>query len=476
MSFFVGRAEELDKLNSLTGQGTARLAVVMGRRRIGKSRLVFEFARGKRLLHFSGLTPEEDTTMAHQLRHFAVQFRNQLGGELQFFPEWDDAFLALANAIDDRETVVFFDEISWMFAGSSLPLAYFKTWWDLKFSQNPRLVFILCGSVSTWIEKNVLNSTGFVGRISKIIVVRPLSLAESAELLKSRGFILSPAELYTLLSIAGCIPWYLEQVDIGRGVRQWIKESCFQPEGFLLREFQVIFHDLFNGELSRHRRVVELLAKKMATAAEVAAELAISEKEAEVCLQNLVTAGFVSGCYQWDCAKREKRDRSLYRVSDPYLRTYLNIIAPHKEEILNREFVHIDFDQIPGIDTHIGLQVEHLLLSVPEVLIQAVGLPLSEWAYAGSYRQIKTADRAGCQIDFLVHSKADVVYVCEFKFKRGPITTAIIPEMRRKIDSLSLPSTVITAPILFCLGEATPALEESRFFHKIIDICQFLKL
>ena len=36
--------------------------------------------------------------------------------------------------------------------------------------------YFLCGSVSTWIAKNILNNTGFVGRASCNLVVRELPL------------------------------------------------------------------------------------------------------------------------------------------------------------------------------------------------------------------------------------------------------------------------------------------------------------
>ena len=42
-----------------------------------------------------------------------------------------------------------------------------KTAWDTRFKKHPRLILVLCGSVSTWIRENILNNTGFVGRASQ---------------------------------------------------------------------------------------------------------------------------------------------------------------------------------------------------------------------------------------------------------------------------------------------------------------------
>ncbi len=57
METFIGRRSELKKLNALSYLNRACLAVINGRRRIGKNRLVEEYARGKRFLSFTGLAP-----------------------------------------------------------------------------------------------------------------------------------------------------------------------------------------------------------------------------------------------------------------------------------------------------------------------------------------------------------------------------------------------------------------------------------
>ena len=54
---FVGRDNELRRLEDLSKSGRACLVVIKGRRRIGKSRLAEEFGKDKVFLPFSGLAP-----------------------------------------------------------------------------------------------------------------------------------------------------------------------------------------------------------------------------------------------------------------------------------------------------------------------------------------------------------------------------------------------------------------------------------
>ena len=54
---FYGRKNEPKLLKDLLLKKTASLVVIKGRRRIGKSRLAFEFGHSHNLLSFTGLPP-----------------------------------------------------------------------------------------------------------------------------------------------------------------------------------------------------------------------------------------------------------------------------------------------------------------------------------------------------------------------------------------------------------------------------------
>jgi len=81
MTAFVGRDHELAKLNELTRLPAASLAVIKGRRRVGKSRLANEFAArlaGYRSVLLTGLAPDEKITAADEREDFALQLSRAL--------------------------------------------------------------------------------------------------------------------------------------------------------------------------------------------------------------------------------------------------------------------------------------------------------------------------------------------------------------------------------------------------------------
>lgn len=75
---FVDRQREFRQLNDLEQKRTSSLAVIKGRRRVRKSRLIEEYASGKRAFHFTGLPPTQKTTAQEQRVEFCRQLQQQL--------------------------------------------------------------------------------------------------------------------------------------------------------------------------------------------------------------------------------------------------------------------------------------------------------------------------------------------------------------------------------------------------------------
>ncbi|MBA3603442.1 MAG: AAA family ATPase [Parachlamydiaceae bacterium] len=243
---YIGRKEILANLKALQKKRKASLVVIKGRRRVGKSRLAEEFGRNQIFLPFTGLPPLEGITAQDQKNNFAQQLAIHYKLKNFTFLDWGDAFTALGNLLTKDPTVILFDEISWLSYEDSLFLAKFKVWWDINHGKFPQLVLILCGSVSSWIEENILKNTAFFGRVSLTIALQPLSIKESVDLLKSNGVKGSTYDFYKILSITGGIPWYLEQILPTKLVDGNISDLCFNPNGLLVDEFNKIFHDLLD--------------------------------------------------------------------------------------------------------------------------------------------------------------------------------------------------------------------------------------
>lgn len=480
---FIGRRKDLEQLRILYARRASSLAVIKGRRRIGKSRLVTEFAqttlnhqkKQPTFYSFAGLAPKEGVTPQTQRDHFGRTLANKLKIPPMTFLDWTDAFQHLTHNLMPGD-IILLDELSWMEAKDPTFISKLKDWWDTIVLEKSQVLLIFCSSVSIWIEDNILNNTAFFGRVALTLTLPPLNIPESKEVLISFGFNGSVFEFYKLLSVFGGVPWYLEQVDNKNMADENIKRLCFQKDALLVLEFNRIFHDLFNGKGIIHKKILESLKMGMKTLAEIRQDIQAAQGGMlSNWMSHLTECGFVQEHTQWRFKEEKLSKQSLYRISDPYIRFYLKYIEPNRAKIDLGAFDDVAIQQIPGFDTHIGLQVENLLLQNRKLLLKTIGINPSEVSFDGPYRQTKTTRSKGCQIDYLIQTRSKNLFLCEFKFKRKELGSEIIEEVKEKMARLSIPRGFAVVPVLFHVGGVLESVYDKQYFYRIVDISDLLE-
>ena len=151
VDLFVGRSKELHELKQIQERESANLVIVQGRRRIGKSRLIEEFAKGQKFYSFIGIAPTKDTTAQMQMDEFARQLSEQFSLPKFTMHDWGDLFTLLYTKVTKNRVVILFDEIAWMGSLDPTFLGKLKNAWDTQFKKNSKLMLVLCGSVSLFI-------------------------------------------------------------------------------------------------------------------------------------------------------------------------------------------------------------------------------------------------------------------------------------------------------------------------------------
>ncbi len=472
---FIGRKSELERLKALHKKKMPALCVIKGRRRIGKSRLIREFAKlsnAQTFWSFAGLAPEDGISAQHQRDNFARQLALMLKIPPMTFLDWSDAFEHLILHIKMGD-IILLDEISWMGSKDPSFIPKLKAWWD---KQTMHVLLVFCGSVSTWIEENILKSTAFFGRVNLTISLEPLSIPESAEFLRTLGMQLSHYDRYKLLSIVGGVPWYLEQFNPNITADDNIKQLAFENNGLLVTEFDRIFHDLFNGKGATYKKILDRLKDGARTLKEIrqSIEFAPSGTLSQM-MDHLIVAGFVVKQSLWSFKTAAPLKQSLYSISDHYTRFYLKVIEPNLGAISDGGFNQVQLSTMPGFETHMGLQLEALLLLNRPLLLEKLGISPVDIVRSGPYRQTKTTTQQGCQIDYLVQTRTNSLFICEFKFKKREINGEIIHEMQDKISRLKAPKGFAKIAVLFHISGVTSTVATNPYFYRIIDIADFLE-
>lgn len=472
---FVGRREELEKLRGLFKKKSASIVVVRGRRRIGKSRLIEEFSKGKNFYKFAGIPPTSETTEQMQRDVFAEQLGKQTGLRGLKATDWATLFSMLAKESAKGEVIILLDEISWMGSKDPTFLGKLKNAWDLEFKKNPRLILVLCGSVSTWIEKNIINSTAFFGRISLFLKLDELPLQICHELLRMQGFRGSIYEEFKILGITGGVPWYLEQIKSGVSVDENIRELAFQKEGVLFNEFKAIFHDLFDKRSALYRSIVELLANGPLQLNAIAKGLKYPKSGTlSEYLDDLVESGFITRDYTWLVKTGKSSSLSHYRLSDNYLRFYLKYIFPNHDRIVRGAFSDQKISALPNWNTMMGLQFENLVLKNRKKIWDRLGIRAIDIIADNPYFQKRSATRKGCQVDYLIQTRFNTLFACEIKFSLHPLRKEIISEMKEKLSCFNLPKRFSCFPVIIHVNGISESVEESNYFIEIIDFSDLM--
>lgn len=470
---FIGRQREIDLLEQQLKKKSSSLIVIRGRRRVGKSRLIKEFVSDKNSWIFSGFPPVPGITKQRQLDAFSVQLSQNLGIPKMQVSDWIEHFTFLANQSKGKKIVIVLDEISWMGSEDEDFLGHLKTAWDLHLSDNPDLIMILCGSVSSWIEENILHSTGFVGRISLSMVLDELSIKECSEFWGTRRKI-SAYEKFKMLSVTGGIPKYLEEIIPSQSSDDNIQRLCFQSEGLLFQEFDQIFSDLFSKKAATYGSIVKTLDHSSLSLDEISKKLGI-EKGGYLskCLDELMLAGFIQEDCTWNLSTKGESQLKKFRLKDNYIRFYLRYIEPNKDRISKGIFDSESFMYLPGWESVMGLQFENLVTSNSKKLLEILRINPSEVSNIGPFFQRRTQRMKGCQIDLLIQTKHNTLYVCEIRFSSSEVKSSVIEEMEKKIESMYLPKGVSVRPVLIHVNGVSRSVMESEVFNDIVDFSQF---
>jgi hypothetical protein len=471
---FIGRENELRLLNGLFDLRKASIAVCAGRRRIGKSTLIQQFGKkAKTFLEFQGLPPREGITKKDQLNAFSEQLARQTSLPKLDLESWYQAFSLLNNVIKDEKTVILLDEISWMAIRDKDFAGQLKIAWDTDFKHHARLVLVLCGSVSSWIDENILNSAGFVGRISLKLTPQELSLFQCNMFWGKRAGLVDAKEKLKMLAVTGGVPRYLEEINPNLPAEENIRRICFSKEGFLFSEFDQIFQDIFSRRAPSYKRIASALVSGSKTLSDLADQLKRERGGDLSCyLEDLSESGFITKDVVFKPGKKNASKLAKYRLKDNYLRFYLKYLEPIKDKIEKGLFREVALESLAEWETIMGLQFENLALNNIRSICSLLAININTVKSASPYFQRKTQRWKPCQIDLLIETKF-TFYICEIKFRKM-ISKNVINEVQEKIERLKLPKGCTVRPILIYSGVLDSGIEEDGYFDNTLDFDRLL--
>lgn len=469
----IGRTyEQSQLLNNLKSQ-KANFVVCMGRRRIGKSFLIRHVGQSwPQYIEIQGLAPGKKITNKMQIDYFMNQLCNQLKLPEISLKNWDSVFRFMANQITNKKILIFLDEISWMGGKDAKFPGTLKTVWDTELSKQKNLTLIICGSVSSWIEDNILKNTNFLGRISSQLNLNDLSPYESTQFFSKKT---SEVEILKTLLLTGGIPKYLEDIANSSSPSTGLSQSFLQKTGFLFNEYEKIFLDIFGKRHIVYAKILLSVLDQPKTFSAICSDQNLPKNgKTSQLIHHLVISGFLRSDEMWNLNSNKDKKSEIYRINDNYLRFYYKTIKPLQKKIENNVLGFKSVDSIPHLSSILGYQFENIIYKNIKTILRIANIEEDELINWGPYYQSKTLRTQACQIDLLIQTKS-TIYIFEIKYV-DKVTKSHVEEINLKLKKLKYlkKKYSVKTGIIYSF-EIEPLIEKKRLIDFGISFSDILK-
>ncbi len=350
---FWDRKEEKQRLLDALEAEEPSLAVVYGRRRCGKSRLLQQVLRPGDVYFLA-----DQREMPLQVEAFAVAVERVLPGfAAASYGTWDRLLTALNGRVTNR-LHLFIDEFPYLVQSApELPSLL------QRFIDQPgpkRLGWVLCGSSQRMMQNAMLDRAApLYGRARQILKIRPLKARWCMEALQ-----LNARDAIEAFSVWGGVPRYWELARTCGTTREALAALILDRHGVLHEEPQRLLNEEMRSAVQASS-ILSLIGAGCHRLSEIAGRLGKPAGSLTRPLNNLTELGYIRKDKPWDEGLRTSR-RTLHVIADPFLRFYYRFVTPNLSLLESGQTDRVYRDVCTGLADHTAAVWEDLVReSVP---------------------------------------------------------------------------------------------------------------
>ncbi|WEV40120.1 ATP-binding protein [Lactobacillus sp. ESL0681] len=321
---FVGRKKELAALEEMYEQNKFQMAIVYGRRRIGKTALLNEFIKDKNSLFF----PAEEVNDSLNLQKFSQILGEKL--DIQNFPavrDWSALFAIIAEKFSQAHLVLVIDEYPYAATANKSLNSILQHVIDYQFKQS-NIFLILCGSSMSFMENQVLGKKSpLFGRRTGQLKVNPLDYYDAAKFYPTA----SNEEKVKYYACVGGTPYYLSLINPKLNFQKNLENLYFKMTGYLFNEGTLLMKQEFR-EPANYNAVLQAIASGANTLNEI---VGFTQLESSVVSRYLVTLrelNYVERVVPFG-ANPLKKKTSQYQITENFLAFWYRYVFGVRGEI-----------------------------------------------------------------------------------------------------------------------------------------------
>lgn len=441
----VDRHDEQRELATLLTRGRPALALVTGRRRVGKTFLLTHAWAPDHLFLFTAARTTGELNRQQLLHDLSTWYGEAL--DPKDFPTWRTVFRLLvdiatarATIAPPRPTVIVLDEFQYLAegdAGVAAVASELNAVWEGGEMQSAArgrlpLLLVLAGSAVTTMEALAGGGSPLYGRFDWQQTLEPFTYWFAAEL----AAFSSPRERALAYGVFGGTPRYLAAVDTRRSLAENATDLLLSPRG----EVRMLVETALDQEeglrdVSKYRAILRAVAdgrterNEIAQRAGLANDHGLREK-----LATLIRLGYLGERRNVDAKPNEA---VRYEIADAAFRFYHRFVAQNASLLERYSASQVWESSVARhVDTYMGFELERIAVQAYDRRALHLGLPLvRRW---GRWEGVDRLRRP-LEIDLVAEFTDGRWMTGAVKWDHAPIGAAVhhdhIEMLRRAADS-----------------------------------------
>lgn len=429
---FIGRKKELDFLEGCYESSCAQLVIVYGRRRVGKTEMLTEFARGKQHVFFAA--PE--ATKGEQIAMFSRRLFEAgapAGKYISTFDSWHDALASIPELPFNGKKLVIIDEFPYLAKADSSLASILQNLWDGTLKSQDVMI-VLCGSSMSFIEDELLaEKNPLYGRATGVLKLMPMDYRTAAEFFPRY----EPVDQIRTYSILGGIPHYLAQFSDRMSLADNIKQSILQKGCALYSEVDFLLRQELR-ETGVYNSIIQAIALGATALNEIADKALVESSKASVYLKNLVELGIVEREFSVTAGIKEtaKRARGLYRLTDNFFRFWYAFGFPNYSDLEAFDIEGVYRHEIaPTLDRFASLGFEQICTEWMRRQNRVDALPFRCAAIGRWWDKRAEIDIVGISKERGDEPRGSKVFFGECKFRKSAFNAQMLDALSEKSEA-----------------------------------------
>lgn len=407
----IGRKEELKQLETLYQSDKFEFLVMYGRRRVGKTTILQEFANKHKVIFFSAQEKNDALNLQDFSKSIQLYFDNDF---IAGFPSWKDAFSYISKKTGNQKTVLIIDEFPFIAEQNPSIKSILQHEIDHEWKKQ-NIFLILCGSSVSFMVNDV---TGFksplYGRTTETKEVLPFDYLESAEFFPKYN----QEEKLIAYGILGGIPRYLNAFTDNKSLEENIAHEIIRNGAFLNDEPEMLLK-MELREPMIYNGILQAISGGCNTLTEISDRIHEDKSKISKYLLTLQTIQLIDR--RVPCGESSKSKKSIYVIMDNYYKFWYRYVFTNKSyyNILGTEDAAKEVTE--DIPNFMGMAFEDICKQYLIRQAKAKKLPFIPYLidkWWGNNPAIKAQD----DVDILALSKdGKSGLFCECKFRNKPM-------------------------------------------------------